>query len=159
MSSQSKKLGIEQRANVETVVLPVKITLKGHTTQASILSFSDVQEVAVFHESESGAPADATFPTLDVDAAPAVIGVYASVGDAYELTSASVDAGSIVNGGALAMSAGVVTRRGDLSTSRPGVTGTKNISLSISCTGLDIDSAIADCTFILNLIYTKDMRQ
>lgn len=159
MSGISKRVGLEQRANVETVVLPVKVTLKCNTTDASIRGLSDLGgDVLIFTEEDGQTPpSDASFPTLDDDAAPGIIGVYAYVQDARELVSATIDAGSIKNGGSLAMSAGVVTREGDVSAS-PGVTATKNISLSVSCTGLDMDSEVADTTFILNLTYIRDMR-
>ena len=159
MSGISKRVGLEQRANVETVVLPVKVTLKCNTTDASIRGFSDLGgDVLVFTEEDGQTPpSDASFPTLDDDAAPGIIGLYAYVQDARELVAATIDAGSIKNGGTLAMTAGVVTREGNVAAA-PGVTATKNISLSISCTGLDMDSEIADVTFILNLTYLRDMR-
>ena len=159
MSGISKRVGLEQRANVETVVLPVKVTLKCNTTDASIRGFSDLGgDVLVFTEEDGQTPpTDASFPTLDDDAAPGIIGLYAYVQDARELVAATIDAGSIKNGGTLAMTAGAVTREGDVAAA-PGVTATKNISLSISCTGLDMDSEIADVTFILNLTYLRDMR-
>ena len=159
MSGISKRVGLEQRANVETVVLPVKVTLKCNTTDASIRGFSDLGgDVLVFTEEDGQTPpSDASFPTLDDDAAPGIIGLYAYVQDARELVAATIDAGSIKNGGTLAMTAGAVTREGDVAAA-PGVTATKNISLSISCTGLDMDSEIADVTFILNLTYLRDMR-
>lgn len=159
MSGISKRVGLEQRANVETVVLPVKVTLKCNTTDASIRGLSDLGgDVLIFTEEDGQTPpSDASFPTLDDDAAPGIIGLYAYVQDARELVAATIDAGSIKNGGTLAMSAGVVTREGDVAAS-PGVTATKNISLSISCTGLDMDSEVADVTFIVNLTYIRDMR-
>lgn len=159
MSGQAKKVDLEQRANVETVVLPFKVTIKCHTTDASIRAFTDLNSIKVYSEEDGQtAPSDASFPTLDDDAAPGVFGIYASVGDALYLSRVTVQPASIVNGGSLAMTAAVFTYEGDVAAS-PGVTSSKNISLGISCTGLDPDSEIADCTFIVSLEYVRDMRQ
>lgn len=158
MSSGAKKVEVEQRANIETVVLPILVTIDCHTTDASISCRTDIPSIVKIYTETDGLtpPSDASFPTLDDDAAPGVFGLYATVGNAYKVCS--VVAGNITNGGTLAMTGMVPSFEGDVAAS-PGVTSSKNISLGLSCTGLDPDSEIATCSFWVTITYLKDMRQ
>jgi len=164
MSSGAKKVSLDQRFNVDLVPFAFKVTIKGNTTAASITSFSDVGgDIVVYNENTAAnIPASSGLNSgtaLDVNAAPAIIGIYMNVGNALELASVSVDAGSIYATGGTAMTAGVVTRKGDDST-RPGILSTtKGICFQISCTTLDADAAVQDNSFWVTGMYVKDMRQ
>lgn len=141
---------------VRTLVIPVRAEC--NTTDTSIKTYSRfVPDVHILHENDgltytsidSDCGFDAT--ALDNDAAPAVFGFIATVGDAEELLGFEVIPNSIVNGGTLAMTAlGTVTKKG---TGSDGVTSNGNISLVFGCTGLNSDAEIATCDFTLRVTY------
>lgn len=93
------------------------------------------------------ADAGAGFPTLDSNAAPAIIGSVIYCQDADQLIIQEVPTALIVSG---TMTAGVVTKRGASST---GISASYNICTSISCTNLDLDSGAATSTFYLHTIW------
>lgn len=163
-AGQSKSVGLEQRLQVELVPFAFKVTIKGNTTAASITTFSDVGgDILVYNENTAAnIPASSGLNSgtaLDVNAAPAIIGIYMNVGDALEVASISVDAGSIYATGGTAMTAGVITRKGNDST-RPGILSTtKGICFQVSCTTLDADAAIQDNSFWVFGAYVRDLRQ
>ncbi len=138
-----------------------KVRIQGSQTQGSILCFTDGTPL-VYHEDDTravtlldAAPGFA-LTDLDNDAAPAVLGMVIPVGDAAEIVDINVPVKSIVNTGLTgAMTAGVVTLRGASST---GVTASKNIAFTLSCTALDIDEDNAtspNCTFFVIVKYRK----
>jgi hypothetical protein len=93
-----------------------------------------------------------SFGTLDDDAAPAVVGVLGFCGDAAEFYSGSMILNSVGLGGTVG-TVSVATKKGSSSS---GVTSTaKNIAVTFSLTGTDIDSAAATDTFWLTLNYRK----
>jgi hypothetical protein len=136
------RASLEQAAN-ELVRLKARITLKGNTTAASIAAYSDRPDGVVPYVETSAQPTPEDsghgFPTLDSNAAPSVMGVLVLDGSFKELVN--VEVLNITSG---SMTAGVVTKRGASST---GVTENGNLSFSISCTGLDLDAAVADHSF------------
>jgi len=153
-----------QKAEFEQNALPLKelwlkASIVGNTTQASILTYTDGPSL-IYHEDDTravtlldAAPGFA-LTDLDNDAAPAVIGFVVPVGNAAEICEISVPVTSIKNVSLTgAMTAGVVTLRGDSST---GVTLSSNIAFTLSCTGLDIDEDVAtapNCTFWVLIKY------
>lgn len=143
--------------NVRRALIP--ITINCHTTDASARGFCpQSSRVHVFLEEDGqtitsyDAAPGFTAGDLDDDAAPSVAGLIIRTGDAEELIGLGLVAGSIVNGGSLAMTAVVPTRRGASST---GVSASYNICATLSLTGLDIDSEIATTRFYLDVIYRQ----
>lgn len=93
------------------------------------------------------ADAGATLPTLDSNAAPAIIGAVIYSYDFDQFVIQEVPTALIVSA---TMSAGVVSKRGASTT---GISITYNGCTSISCTGLDLDSGVATSTFYLHTIW------
>ena len=104
---------------------------------------SALAQTSVSYLADSGA----TFPTLDSNAAPAVIGSVIYCQDADILVLQEVPTALITSA---TMTAGVVSKRGASTT---GISVSYNICTSISCTTLDLESAAATSTFYLRTIW------
>lgn len=136
-------------------------TLKSAVSDADVRGFTDIVDHKLYLEIGGVQPSssvaatsllyladsDAGFPSLDSNAAPAVIGsvIYCENTNlivVQEVPTALISSAS--------MSAGVVTKRGASST---GISASKNLCTSISCTGLDLESAAGTHTFFLHTIW------
>lgn len=104
---------------------------------------SSVAVSSLLYLADSGA----NFPTLDSDAAPAVIGSVIYAGNAGSLIVQEVPTSLITSA---TMTAGVVSKYG---ASNTGISVSKNICTSISCTGLDLVGGTATSTFWLHTLY------
>lgn len=153
MAGKAKASDLEQ-AIENFVSIPVTITLRGNTTAASITTFSNLASVQVFNNLTSlTAPADASFTSLVNVTAPAVVGIYASVGDALRLVGVDYQSLTLSS---VSITGVTPTKKAD----GTGVTpATKNLSFQISCTTLDLDAQTADHSFDLVLRYVRDARQ
>jgi hypothetical protein len=114
------------------------LTITGNTTDASSSAKSANPMVKIFLEegSDSGDPdtvdSEASLGTLDDDADPAVIGLIVTCGDAAEFYEC------VVRKFSGDLTAATVTKKGSSST---GVTTTaKNLAVSVSLAGVDIDA-------------------
>lgn len=125
----------------------VRCTLVGSTTVANITAFSEASDGVLVYAEATGQPtpadAGANFGTLDSNAAPSTVGVL--VMDGY---FERLDEAVVVNVSSAQMTAGVVTKAGASTT---GITASGNIAVVVSCTTLDLDSAIANHSFTLVL--------
>ncbi len=159
--AQSVPAVLQNKISTETVW--AKVAIIGNSTQASIKTYCENLSgglVYVYHEDDAlthtAVDADVGFGTLDNDAAPAVIAMLLTVGNAAEVIEVSVPTSSIVNVSLTgAMTAGVPTLCG---TSATGVTPSKNIAFTLSCTSLDIDedaSTTVNCSFWVKVTYRK----
>lgn len=129
------------------------ITLTGNTTLASCTVTSDIPGVRAYIETTSGAnptfaDTGALLPQLQSESAPSTVGIVALCGDAKRF-----DYGRVTVISSASMTAGTVSKYG---ASSSGVTASKNLSVLVSCTGLDLDSAAATTTFFLELFYEQE---
>lgn len=135
--------------------VPLKIVVNANTVAASITTYSsNCPEVFVYKNGDTTTDkdTDVNFGTLANTPAPAVFGLLLRCGDATEFVGCDLLGASIVNGAGLAMTALAVTPKGG---GLLGVTTSKNIALSISCTGLNGTAAVQPCTFWVVLRYKK----
>lgn len=135
-----------------------RIVLVGDTTAANITAYPLYNsQMLPFVESnvQPTARADAidpdnNFPTLDSNAAPSTVGIILQVGDAEAVVDIQIPTLSIAS---LSMTAGVPSLYG---VSNTGITPAKNICFVVSCTGLDLDSAVANSLFDVLVTYKID---
>lgn len=132
-------------------------TLNGSATLASITTSTDVGAAGakIYCETVSGVQptitedTGANFATLDSEAAPAIVGVLVRCADA----KAMVAKPRITVVSSASMTAGVTTLAG---ASTSGVTASKNLAFTISCTGLDLDAGTATHTFLVEYWYDAE---
>lgn len=138
-------------------ILWSKFVVTGNATDTAVTATTVNPAFKIFLEAkatgDSGAEATvdsgATFGTLDVDADPAVIGFIGTVGDAAEVYTIEPHIIAVASG----MTAAVHTLCG---VSSSGVTLSKNIAFTESCTGMDlVDAAPESATFSLTVFYRK----
>ncbi len=163
MSAPFLKSGPIETQNIQLKRIAVKCTLVGSTTAANIYGNTDTADTRAYVEiggvqpSTSGTGAllledsDANFGTLDSNAAPSTVGVLLKVGDALGIVSATVPTLTISSA---QMTAGVVSLKGASTT---GVTASNNIALLVSCTTLDLDSAIENHSFWVDVVYKSKL--
>lgn len=122
------------------------VNLVGHTSVGSINAYTNAQDGVFAYVEATGQPtpvdSGATFGTLDSNAAPSTCGVLVMDGNferyldttlPFNITSAQMTAGTITKAGA----------------STTGLTASGNLAIVVSCTTLDLDSAIANHSFDL----------
>lgn len=151
MDTPFNKSSILTDADIFQRRFAAKITLVGSTVLTNLNAYSDNSAVIPYVEINGVQPtpadSDANFGTLDSNAAPSTTGILVLCQDAVELISATVPPESIVSG---SMTAGVTTRKGG---ALIGSTTSYNLAYVVSCTGLDLDSAIANHSFWVNHAY------
>ena len=124
---------------------------------ANIKAYSDSPELVPYVESSvQPTPADtgANFPTLDSNAAPSTFGVVVYVQDAARILRVETLPLTISSA---QMTAGVTALANLYGASNTGVTASKNLAFVVSCTGLDLDSAIQNHVFDLMIHYESDL--
>lgn len=169
--------GVEQSAlRIKEIV--TKISIIGHTTQASILTFAPYDPfVTVYHEDDTrtvtaiDSGIGFALTDLDNDAPPATLGFLLTVGDAAELVGVELVVNSIKS---IAMTApmtalGTVTLKGAAKTllfptkagtsgDPSGVTASGNIAFIADLTSLNIDedaATVPNNEFWLRIVYKK----
>lgn len=95
---------------------------------------------------------DNNFPVLDSNAAPSTVGIILAVGDASSVIDIQIPTLSISS---LSMSAGVPSLFGVGNT---GITPAGNICFVVSCTGLQLDAAVANSLFDVLVTYKIDQQ-
>lgn len=135
---------LEQQAQ-RNFELFVRVTVVGSTTVANITAFTEASDGILAYVEATGQPtpadAGANFGVLDSNAAPSTVGILLMDGF-FE----RVDEAVVVNISSAQMTAGVVSKVGNATT---GITASGNIALVVSCTTLDLDSAVANHSFTL----------
>ena len=163
MSAPFLKSGPIETQNIQLKRIAIKCTLVGNTNAALIYGNTDTADTRAYVEvggvqpsaGETGAlyleDSGANFGPLDSNAAPSTVGVLLKVGDALEIVSATVPTLTISSA---QMTAGVVSLKGMSTT---GVTASRNIALVVSCTTLDLDSAVANHSFWVDVVYKSKL--
>lgn len=127
------------------------VTLNGNTTPASITTSTNMPTGVICYAETSGQPtpvdAGANFGTLDSNAAPSTVGILVLTSTAIRIVDIYVPTLGITSA---QMTAGVISLNGASTT---GITASGNIAFVVSCTNLDLDSAIADHKFPLVIRY------
>lgn len=127
--------------------LLVRVTLVGSTTVANINAFTEASDGVLAYVASPGQPtpadAGATFGTLNSTTAPSTVGILVMDGFFDRLDDATV-----INVSSAQMTAGVVTKVG---ASASGITLSGNIAVVVSCTTLNLNSAVANHSFTLAL--------
>lgn len=159
-----KSTGLEN-AELRTHELWTFCTLLSAVSDVDVRGYTDTQDSNLYLEIGSAQPSNAVattsvlyladagagFPTLDSNAAPAVIGSVIYCADAETFVLQEVPTALITSG---TMTAGVVTKRGASST---GISASYNLCTSISCTNLDLESGVATSTFFLHTIWKSKL--
>jgi len=139
-----------EKMNIKRKQFALKIKISGSTTEGSItaqiLNSPDAGARVWLSSQSLSAPSDANFASLTSAAAPSVIGVYLTVGDARYLHEVVVPTNTIKSA---SMTAGVITNKGATHaiTGNTGVTSNKNLAFQVSCTTADFDAAAIDHEF------------